>query len=71
MSERLNVRELSNPDDWPMTQCPQCHGWQPDPDGFGVLCCQFPDCDYCDHSSITGDVCDLCGKEFTPDEVKP
>ena len=38
----------------------KCGDITDDLDGFGVLYCEK--CGYCEHSSITGDVCDFCEK---------
>jgi hypothetical protein len=40
--------------------CPSCGAVQPDLDGFGVLFC--PACGYCQHASVSGDICGFCGK---------
>lgn len=44
----------------PEMQCPQCGGWIPDYDGFGVLYHAL--CGYCTHPSIIDNVCDCCGQ---------
>lgn len=42
--------------------CPKCGEWVDDWDGFGVLFHEA--CGYCAHSSVTGGVCELCGKRY-------
>jgi len=49
-------------DDPIIIECPKCGEPQEDYDGFGVLYC--PACHYCTHSSITGGICDLCGRKI-------
>ena len=58
----MKDRRLPNPDDMPEVICPKCGGLQPDYDGFGVLSCQFDDCEYCSHPTSTGGVCGTCGE---------
>jgi hypothetical protein len=53
------------PADPPQSQCPRCHAWQSDLDGFGVLKCDR--CDYCSHASIDGHVCTLCNQQIGED----
>lgn len=43
----------------PTMQCPRCGDVRADRDGFGMLYCHA--CGWCDHPSVTGDVCDACG----------
>ena len=43
----------------PETMCPKCGEWVVDYDGFGVL--RHAACGYCQHPSIDGGVCGLCG----------
>ena len=51
--------------DVPQSQCPQCGRWEPDLDGFGILAHVKPaypaGCGYCEHPSIDGGVCGICG----------
>ena len=44
--------------------CHRCGKEYPDFDGFGVLHCKA--CGYCTHASITGGVCEFCGKTCNP-----
>jgi hypothetical protein len=50
----------STDEGYPINECPKCGEQQQDFDGFGVLFCHG--CGHCEHPSIAGDVCGLCGK---------
>lgn len=47
-----------------MVACPNCEAAQEDLDGFGVCFC--PECGFCTHMSIDGDICNICKKRITP-----
>jgi hypothetical protein len=47
---------------YPVVACPQCGAERKDLDGFGVLHCDA--CGYCQHPSVNGTTCGLCGQEL-------
>lgn len=57
---RLILPNEAQDDAIPLTACPRCGVWVPDLDGFGVL--YHEACGYCQHASVTGDRCGLCGE---------
>ncbi len=47
----------------PKMSCPKCNAVYDDYDGFGVLYC--PSCGYCQHTSVTGEICGFCKKKIS------
>ena len=56
-------------DDVLYVHCPKCDRAHEDCDGLGVLYCEH--CGYCEHSSMTGDICDFCGAVDDPQDRCP
>ena len=60
--------------DQPQMQCPNCHAYEDDFDGFGMLAhtkdAFANGCGWCSHPSRDGDMCNICG-DVEADHLSP